>query len=93
MANKVLHSLNTLERIASGNTVDAYRAAIWFATVIFESKSQYCDKFVLRALEISKSANLTRKVLPHWHSLGIFKPVCCLQFSSILNISSNHRNE
>ena len=76
MTNKVLHSLNTLERIASGNTLDSYRAAIWFATVIFESKSQYCDKFVLRALEISKSANLTRKVLPHWHSLGIFKTVC-----------------
>ena len=79
MTNKVLHSLNTLERIASGNTLDSYRAALWFATVIFESKSQYCDKFILRALEISKSANLIRKILPHWHSLGIFKTVCVYQ--------------
>ena len=76
MTNKVLHSLNTLERIASGNTQDSFRAAIWFATVIFESKSQYSDEFILRALDITKSANLTRKVLPHWHSLGIFKTVC-----------------
>ena len=85
MTNKVLHSLNTLERIASGNTQDSYRAAIWFATVIFESKSQYSDEFILRALDITKSANLTRKVLPHWHSLGIFKTVCTPE--PILNVT------
>ena len=73
MSSPVLHSTNTLSRIAQNGTEPALKAAIWFATILFESGSNYNIEFVIRACELCSDAGLVNTVIPHWHSLKIFR--------------------
>ena len=74
MSSNVFYSVNTLKRLASTGE-GGCNAAIWFATVLFESEPHFAknEKFVLTALEVCHQAKLVSTVCPHWHALGVFQ--------------------